>query len=273
MAVDPEDLLPAAATVDPEDLAPPLSKAKRTAMESLLRGAGLAARVPAHIATGTAGVLADAATGIYNTGADLHGIGGPRFNKVTPSINTILDKFLPSPETPMEHAMQFGGSLFGGPADAGGRMVQKGIGMASHIPGVPTSKMAQPAWDMPPAQADHRARDAITEASKNVIRNSRYGRFMGDLGDTDPVMLGILGTLLSGGPWGTAAAALPAVARAMSKPPLAKLPDPPLRLPNGRFTTAAKLSKHEPLPEPYLSPLQEQFGIGGMPSLFSVGEQ
>ena len=249
---------------------------KRSTGGEFLRQLGLAARIPAHIATGTVGVAADAASGLYNTVADKADMGGPRFNKVTPSINKILDQVLPSPETPAEHFAQFGGSLFGGPADAGGRMVQKGIGMASHIPGVPTGKMAQPAWDAPQQNSGPRISDALAEASKNVLRNSWRGRIMGDLSDANPTTLAALG-LMAGGPFGMGAAALPAIARMLSKQTPAAAPiaasSGPLRLPNGRFISAAQLAKSKPLPEMPLSPLQEQFAIGGMPPLFSAGEE
>lgn len=120
MAIDPGDMVAA------EDMQPAQPARKRSGWEELGRQLGLTARIPAHIATGTAGVLSDALTGLYNEGAERVSPGkGFRFQAVTPALNRLLDQFLPQPETGMERGVQFAGTLFGGGADPLAKGAQK----------------------------------------------------------------------------------------------------------------------------------------------------
>lgn len=247
---------------------------KRSMNDEFLRQLGLTARIPAHIATGTAGVAADAASGLYNTVADKAGMGGPRFNKVTPSLNKILDQFLPTPETPMEHAAQFGGSLFGGPADITNRALQT-TNMVANV-GKQAARTSPAVAPPVPQNGGHGISDALADASQHMLRNSRYGRMMGDLSDMNPLTAGLLG-LATAGPMGVAAAGLPAVLRALSRRTPAAAPvvqaaasQGPARLANGRFVSAASLNRARQLPDIPLSPLEQQLGIGMAPPMFSL---
>lgn len=254
---------------------PAAATPKRSVNDEFMRQLGLTARIPAHIVTGTAGVAADAVSGLYNAGADAIGAGGPRFNKVTPSINKLLDQFLPSPETPMEHAVQFGGSLFGGSGDVANRAVQHGIGkIAPRFAGggIPTSAMATKPATAPQASGP----SILAEASRNMLQHSRFRGLLGGLENANPLVLGGLG-YMAGDFTGMAAAGLPAVARAMNRPAVQAAQTAastlPSRLPNGRFISAAQLAKSKPLYEMLGSDWQRQLGVGALPPLFSAGEE
>jgi hypothetical protein len=252
---------------------------KRSIKDELVRQLGLTARIPAHALTGTAGIAADAASGVYNAGADAIGAGGPRFNKVTPSINRLLDSVLPTPETPTEQAVQFGGSLFGGPADIGIRSAQKAAErLAPQIAPMATQLAAKAA---PAAQAASPASSIIADFGKAALSHSKFRNLVGMLGDANPTTLATLGMMATGGSFaGIAAAGLPALVKALTKkaPQAVEEAAPaastlPARLANGRFVSAASLSKAKQLPEDLMSELQQQFVAGGSVPLFSAGDQ
>lgn len=249
---------------------------KRTPNEEFLHRLGVLGR---GLATGAAAVpmaFGDFSHGLSNLGR--MAVGAETDKGPTPSQNfqnLLTHAGVGQPENGLEQFIDLGASMASG-GGLVGRVAQK---MAPrHSPALPTLHPTEEILGhmrkLDAAPKTSKAGDALRDASQNVIRHSRFGRFLGDLDNISPATLALMSVAV-GEPTGIAAAGALAAARAMHKKPIPMTTEQiealtaPKRLLNGRLVSAANLAKAKQLPDDIpLSVIERQMGIGMAPSLF-----